>query len=186
MKRWLLLLIGVGDQSRNQVDNKIGDTAMARMFDLADVLELIIDGLDQRAFSQQKLIQNRHQFVFHILLQLGDELHALLVEKIEQGLRNIAAISEQFAKQSLAQFRNWFAIVHVARGDDRAEQFATVVDDQMYFEAVEPADAGLASLGDSAKDLVGVDSAVVTNRDAGRINEGNAAAVAKARVKKCR
>jgi hypothetical protein len=70
-------------------------------------------------------------------------------------------ISEQFAKQPLAQLWDRFASVHVARGDDRAEQFTTVVDDQMHFEAVEPTDASFATFGDSAKNLVGIDSTVV-------------------------
>jgi hypothetical protein len=39
----LFLLIGVSDQSREQVD-------------LADVLELVVDGFNRRSFAQQQFI----------------------------------------------------------------------------------------------------------------------------------
>jgi hypothetical protein len=40
------LLRGVGNERCQYVDDTIGETAMASMFQLASVLELIIDGLD--------------------------------------------------------------------------------------------------------------------------------------------
>jgi len=46
MKRRLLLLIRVSDQPGKQIDNKIGNAAMTRVFDLATIFELIIDRLN--------------------------------------------------------------------------------------------------------------------------------------------
>ena len=77
---------------RSHVEHKAGNTAMARMFDLGDILELIVDGFDQRAFSQPNFVGHRHQFVFHILLDFSNELKVLFKEQIEQSLGDIAFI----------------------------------------------------------------------------------------------
>ena len=43
--------MAVGDQPCDQVDQEGDRAAMARMLDLADVFELISDGLDNGAFA---------------------------------------------------------------------------------------------------------------------------------------
>jgi hypothetical protein len=48
--------VAVGRQRRHQVHEEIDGAAMAGVLDLADVLELIVDGLDNRAFAQQERI----------------------------------------------------------------------------------------------------------------------------------
>lgn len=70
---------------------------MARMFDLGDILELIVDGFDQRAFSQQNFVSHRHQFVFHILLDFSNELEVLFKKQLKQSLGDIAFIAKQFS-----------------------------------------------------------------------------------------
>jgi hypothetical protein len=40
---------------------------MARMLNLRDIFELIIDGFDDRSFSEQQLILQAHQLVLHVL-----------------------------------------------------------------------------------------------------------------------
>ncbi len=41
MQRGLLGLVAIGDEAREQVDEEVGGTAMARVLDLTDVLELV-------------------------------------------------------------------------------------------------------------------------------------------------
>ena len=43
--------MAVGDESCDQVDQEVDRAAMARMLDLADVFELIRDGLDDGSFA---------------------------------------------------------------------------------------------------------------------------------------
>jgi len=43
--------MAVGDEPCDQVDQEVDGTAMARMLDLADVFELISDGLDESSFA---------------------------------------------------------------------------------------------------------------------------------------
>ena len=48
--------MAVGNKSGKQMHDKIGGTAMPRMLDLRNILELVNDGLDDRPFAQQELI----------------------------------------------------------------------------------------------------------------------------------
>ena len=56
---------------------------MSRMGNLGDVLELVVDGLNNRAFAQEELIHQRHQAVVHILADGRDELKTLAKELLE-------------------------------------------------------------------------------------------------------
>ena len=56
MQAWFFVLMAVGNEPSNQMNDKIDRTAMARMLDLRDILELIDNGLDNRPFAQQELV----------------------------------------------------------------------------------------------------------------------------------
>ena len=113
---------------------------MTRMLDLRDVLELIDDGLNDRSAAQQNAIAPGHQLVLHILAQLGNQLKIKhLAQRLSKGLRDVTLVSEELAKQLLSQVRHRFAIIDVARGDAKTQDFAPVVDYQMQLEAKEPA-----------------------------------------------
>ena len=49
---------------------------MTGMLDLHDVFQLIVDDFNNRPFAQQQLVGQRHQFVMHVLAELGDQLQA--------------------------------------------------------------------------------------------------------------
>ena len=49
VQRRLLGLVAVGDKASEQMDDEVERTAVAGMLDLADILELIDDRLDERA-----------------------------------------------------------------------------------------------------------------------------------------
>lgn len=52
MKARLFVLMTVGEKPSNQIDDKVGWAAMARMFNLRDIFELVND----RSFAHQELI----------------------------------------------------------------------------------------------------------------------------------
>ena len=52
MERRFLGLISVRDQARHEIDQEVGDTAVAGVLDLGDVFELVIHGFNQGSFSQ--------------------------------------------------------------------------------------------------------------------------------------
>jgi hypothetical protein len=91
-------LIGIGNQGGQHVDETVGQAAMTRMFQLADVLELVIDGLDQSALAKQNFIQEWEQAGLHVFFEFGDQMHALGPELREEGLGDVAAIATQFAE----------------------------------------------------------------------------------------
>jgi hypothetical protein len=47
----------IGDEARDQVDQEVDGATMAGMLDLRDVFELVGDGLDERSFSEKKLVR---------------------------------------------------------------------------------------------------------------------------------
>src|SRR5579859_5274248 len=96
MQARFFVLITVGNESRQQMHDKIGRTAMTRMLDLRNVFELVNDGLNNGPFAQQELVRQRHELVFHVFAQSGDELESLFKEELRERSGNVAAISEQF------------------------------------------------------------------------------------------
>ena len=63
-KRRFLRLAAVGNQAAKQIDEEIHRAAMTRVLDLRDIFQLVNNCLDNRALSQQNLIEDRHEFVF--------------------------------------------------------------------------------------------------------------------------
>lgn len=56
MKSGLLRANTIDNQARNQIDKEVENAAMAGVFDLRNVLELVIDGFNNRAFPKQHFI----------------------------------------------------------------------------------------------------------------------------------
>ena len=52
------------------------------MLDLADVLQLVIDGLDQRSLPQEQFVSEAHQAILHVLADFRQELEPLGKEGI--------------------------------------------------------------------------------------------------------
>ncbi len=46
----------VGDETTNDIDHEVGHTAMAGVFDLGDILELINNRFQDIAFVEQELV----------------------------------------------------------------------------------------------------------------------------------
>ena len=58
--------MAVVDEACDQIDQKVDRTAMARMFDLTDVFELIVDGPGDGAFAEKELVGPLEQAVLHL------------------------------------------------------------------------------------------------------------------------
>lgn len=94
---------------------------MSRMLDLRDVLQLVDDRFDNGTLAKHQTVSQGHQSLFHVALELGDELNACGFEQLFcQLLRDIAFVCKHFAKQLLQQFRNRNAVIGVARSQDDA------------------------------------------------------------------
>ena len=51
---------------------------MARVLNLLDVFELIVDAFDDRRLAQSPLIHSRHELVLPVFADLGDPVQATL------------------------------------------------------------------------------------------------------------
>jgi hypothetical protein len=49
-------MVGIGNQTSEQIDQKVETTAMARMLNLTNIFELVIDRFDNGPFTQQNLV----------------------------------------------------------------------------------------------------------------------------------
>ena len=133
------------------------------MLDLADVLELIDDRFDEGTLSQQHLVQQWHQAVFHVALDAGDQAHAAKIQSLEEFLADVTLVAKKFAEQVLRQCLDGFAVIHVAGGEANVEQFATIVGNQMQLETEEPSSRGLAALGEAGHGAVAENPQVVAD-----------------------
>ena len=78
--RRFLWLMAIGNQSAQNIDKAVDRRAMSWMLNLRDVLQLVDDGFDNRALAEHQTVVERHQSLFHIAFEFGDELNACGVE----------------------------------------------------------------------------------------------------------
>ena len=86
--------MAVGNYARDQIDHEVGQASVSGVFDLRDVLELIIDRFYDGTLPEHKLVREVHDLVFHVGAQLGDQLNATLEQLSEQRLCDVASVSE--------------------------------------------------------------------------------------------
>src|SRR3990172_3803257 len=124
--------MAISNQTANEIDKEVNWTAMARMFDLRNVFELINDGLNNSAFAKQEFVHQRHENIFHVRTNTCHKLNAECAQEFFRELfGNIAFISEQFAKQLSSHLGNGLTIIYITRCQHQIEQFTLVIDDQM-------------------------------------------------------
>ncbi len=173
----------VGDEACDQIDEEVDGTAMARMLNLRDVFELIGDGFDDGPFAQEELVGPIEQAVVHLLAQFGDELESLGDQQVlREGQREIAFITNELAHEPFGELGNRVPIINVAWRQAKGHELALIVDDQVQFEAIEPAHRGFPTSSTSRKDAMGVDTGVMTDRQRSRVDEADAATLAHAGV----
>lgn len=84
---------------------------MAGMLNLRLIFQLVIDGFDDIAFTQQQFISHEHEAVL-LGTNAGNQVQSMLQESLEQGLREIAHTTEELAKQIFDQLGNGLAIIY--------------------------------------------------------------------------
>lgn len=155
----------ISNQAAQQINKEVEYTAMPRVLDLGDILELVNDRLDNGSFLQEELVGHQYLAVLHVGSQLGDELEIEGSQQVlTQWLREIAFVSENLAEQLFDQMWNGFSIVHITWREQDIEQFAAIIEDQVEFEAEEPTGGGLAACSQALKHLVLMNPGVMTDR----------------------
>jgi hypothetical protein len=88
-------LVAVGDEASQHIDQEIRWTPLATMFNLGDILQLVMDGFDQHSLAQEQLIVESDQAWLHVLADGGEQIQPLLQEARHQGWGEIAFIPNQ-------------------------------------------------------------------------------------------
>ncbi len=178
------VLIGVDDQTCNQIDQEVLATAVARMLDLTDVLEGVNDPLKQRRFPQQNLVHELDEALFHVFLGFGDELQAAPIKFCKQLLTDIASVFKELTEQTLSPFRNKFTVVGIGRGELECQEFTPLIEHQMHCEAKFPSGRAFAPSDRVLEHFVGMGTSRVAHLNRGRINKSNARHLSSAGVQK--
>jgi len=148
--------MAIGDQASNNGNERVDRAAMASVFDLRNVLELVNHAFNDGTCTKQEVVHPRHQSVVHLLAEFGNELKVESLQKLlNQSLGKVATICDQLAEQPFAQIGHWCAVVGASWRDRTSQQFFTpVIDHRMQFEAVKPAHRTFATVSQASKDLV--------------------------------
>lgn len=144
----------VSNDACHEVDGEVHQRAMSGVLDLAQVLELIEDRLDQCALAQQGAVKVRMNDVLHVLAHPRDDVDALVLHLLRKLLANVALVGVQLAKQVRGDGQQSLAVIDIARRDPDGQEFALVVDHRVQLEAVEPPGGGFAALGNALENLV--------------------------------
>lgn len=78
MTRRLFWLLGVGNQAGDEIDKKVGAAAVAGVFNLGDILELVSDGLGNETFACQQLVLERDESIAHVFAKRCDHMKGFL------------------------------------------------------------------------------------------------------------
>lgn len=115
------------------------------MFNLADVLQFIVNSLYDRPFPEEYYVMEIHQRVLHIPFQLCHQVYIIDEEHFEEVLADIASVGEEFPEESLGELPvlQRFPVIYVSQGELPLDDLPLVVDDQMQFESIEPAHRAL-------------------------------------------
>ena len=86
---------------------------MAGMFELTNVLELVVDGFNQSPLAEQNFILEREQAGLHLFFEFGEELDSAVPKLGEEGLGEVAALANEFAEQPAGQCRHGLTVIDV-------------------------------------------------------------------------
>jgi len=70
---------------------------VSSVFNLLNILELIVDGFDNGTLAQDEFIEQGEKLVVHVASDLGDQLQTLIPEDAEKWQGKITPITEQLA-----------------------------------------------------------------------------------------
>jgi hypothetical protein len=151
------------------------------MFNFADIFQFVVNGFNNRSFSEKYFIPHCHQTVLHIAFDAGNQVQPILKKQFTQGSRNIPFVAIEFTEQLFAKRLNDrpVPVIHMGRSNAKMEQFAFIIDYQMEFEAIEPAHCAFANGCHILKNTVPFDPFIFANGHFSGIDKGNTRAFAK-------
>ena len=119
---------------------------MPCLLNVADILELVVDGFHKRPSPEQYPVVLVHKRVLHVLLYFRDKVYVVNKNGFKKFLAYISPVSEYLSKQPLGDVLVFqrFTVVGVSRRKDQLYYLATVLDYDVQLEAVEQSHRALA------------------------------------------
>lgn len=68
------------------------------MFNVADILELVVDGFNERPFPQQDFVVQVHERVLHVLLEFGHKVYVVNEKPFEKLLSYVSPVGKILPK----------------------------------------------------------------------------------------
>ena len=140
---------------------------MTTMFNLRNIFQLVVDGLDQHPLAQEQLIVELDQARLHGALDRGQQLYSLLQQPRHQLFGEVPLLSHEFPKEARSPLGNRAAIIHIPGREAACQHLTLVVDHQVQLEAIEPIDRILPALGQPRSAAMVLDAAIVTDHQLG-------------------
>lgn len=134
------------NKSSNQICYEVVDVAVPCMLYVADILELVVVGLDERPFPEQYLIVLVHKRVLHVLLYLRNNVYVVNKKGLEKVLTYVTPVCKQLSEQPLVEVLVFqrFSAIHVSQRECPLYNLSALVDDDVQLESEEPAHRDLA------------------------------------------
>ena len=98
----LCFSICISNKATKKINHEISAASMPCMFNLWDILQLIIYGFYDWTLTQQNFIHHIHNFVLHIFLNAGNKSDTIVEQKLEQFLLYVTFISNILPKSLAA------------------------------------------------------------------------------------
>ena len=169
--------MSVCNESSYGVDQEVNRTSMSGVLNLRYVLELIMNGLNDCSLPHHHLVKQRHEFVFHVPLDPGNQLDSLTKQEIKQILRDVSLVTKELTEYVFDHIRHRFSIIHIAWCEAKGKEFSLVIDNEMKLKAIEPSHCVLATLSHVREDSMRANPTVMADNYGHRINEGDTTAV---------
>lgn len=135
------------------------------MYDLCDILQQVVDGLNDATFSQHQFVVHGHELVLHVGPQSGHQVYSVLEEKVKQLLGNVPLVGKELPIEVLGQFGENFRIfvAHIGSREHERDYFPSIVAHEMQLESVAPSHGSLSVGRHSPEHSVGIPSQIVAH-----------------------
>lgn len=110
------------------------------MRNLDHVLQLVVDGFNQRPPAKEDLVRDGHDLSLHFALQFCNQLNPVHEQPGEEILADVSLVSDQLDEDLLDEglVAERLPVVDVPGRDHEVQQVPLLVADQVQLEPVEP------------------------------------------------
>ena len=143
------------------------------MFYLADIFQLIVNGFNDRPFSEHYPVPDRHQTVLHVPFQSSYQVYPLNKQLFKELLRDITFVGKDFPEyfvKKVPVFQR-LSVINIPRRDHKIQYLAFFVYNQMQLEPKEIAHCRFPPLGDTIEYFMPENPFVVAHPQRGRIDK---------------